>query len=103
MMWLTTVKSLVGGGGGGGGGGGFCFVVAIPPQPAKSRVRPRTRTPRAFNIRTFDEFSSSGVVQIRSWKVAIYRARCGFARSLVSDCGWWFRPQVLLRLGALLS
>src|ERR1700730_8636957 len=78
MMCLTTVKSPVGGGGG-GGGGGSCFVVAIPPQPAKIRVRPRTSTPTAFNIRPFDEFGSLGVVQRRSWKVTICRARRGFA------------------------
>src|ERR1700688_4633698 len=76
-MWLTTVKSLVGGGG--GGGGGFCCVVAIPPQPARTKLRPKTRTPRAFNIRTFDEFGSSGVVHRRYWKVTICRARRGFS------------------------
>ena len=37
MMWLTTVKSLVGGGGGGGGGGGSSSYKQ-PSGPAQTTV-----------------------------------------------------------------
>lgn len=50
--------------GGGGGGGGSCCWLPVDniPQPVKDMLRAKVRKIRAFDIRNFDESSSSGVV-----------------------------------------